>query len=187
MRKLVVFALLAYSILFAIGCKEKPYYNDCKIKTIAKPKSLALKRFGDDFNGEQFPKNGYTYELVARINGDCMPCIMEMGGWQVFHQKVALPYGVRLTFYVYCNIDYNRFNKNMQNVLYSGLPIYQDSTDSFLKLNGLDPYNDPNCFLLRNDTVIFTGNPVRNKDSFNRVMEILKKEGAKYDDLTLDF
>lgn len=173
--------LFAIFIIIFWGCKENKIKEELiPIDYIVEPSDLHLMQFGKVFNGEIFPSTDYDYKIITRINGDCLPCIMEMGNWQVFHHKVCLKYGVRLVFYVYSQYNYQLFNKTMNSVLYSGLPIYQDSTDLFMTINSLDSYNNTDCFLVKNDSVILMGNPIRDKNVYNKIVDILKKNGQPF-------
>lgn len=91
-------------------------------EVLTKPRGLTIRSLGQVYNKTISVNNGY--EISVWINGDCLPCVLEMGNWHQIYHRFALPYDIEMNFYVYSQFDYTLFEETMKNTLFSALPVY---------------------------------------------------------------
>jgi hypothetical protein len=143
-----------------------------------------MKSLGQDLKKKSSTNN--EYEISVWINGDCLPCVLEMGNWHSIYHRFALPYDIGMNFYVYSQFDYTLFEETMKNTLFSALPVYYDTNNTFLKVNNFE-MGETDCFFTKNDTILLRGNLVRDRKVYSVFTDKLKKLEKVYDISFFDF
>jgi hypothetical protein len=166
-------------LLLLVSCHEEETKD-----VLVKPESLPLKSLGNTIEKRGSTNNGY--EISVWINGDCLPCILEMGNWHSIYHRFALPYDIRMNFYVYSQFDYTLFEETMKNTLFSALPVYYDTNNSFIKGNNFE-MGKADCFFTKNDTILLRGNLVRDRKLYSVFADKVKKLEKVYDISFFDF
>lgn len=172
--KQIIILLAYFNVFLALtSCHDQKNFY-----VLNKPEDLPLVCIGEEVVMHRKVKG--EYEISVWINGDCLPCILEMANWHTIYYRFALPYNIAMNFYVYSQYDYSLFEETMQNTLFSSLPVYYDKNNEFLKTNNLKMGED-DCFFTKGDTIILKGNIVRDRKVYREFEQKLKGLEMVYD------
>lgn len=92
-----------------------------------------------------------TYQIITVLQGDCVPCILELQEWQKLMAEFS-EFPVDFIFVVHTRYRYN-FDKITKKIRFD-YPVIFDPDNLFMKSNFPDNYNQYPTFLCKNLRII---------------------------------
>ena len=117
--------------------------------------------------------NSKKYTLISYLDGDCSSCVQDLKNWEVLLQEhPILKKELNLQFII-SSSDIELLKYLMYDKAKSPFDFLWDKNNQFKKQNKVSDLKAYQTFLLRNETVVFVGSPIRGDFYIDRLKEII--------------
>lgn len=171
MSKIAIRSIICV-ILSINGCESNSHKENERIIKEWIGKEIILSGLYNSGN-----QNGFSdgLKIVAKINGDCYPCLINLRKWKSFMENI--PHKEKMSFYFYLVISDSLVYKNLnKKEIHFDHPVIYDEFNKFHKENKLNSNSIFHVMLLdSSNKVLLIGDPINNKKMTNLYKKVISQ------------